>query len=263
MVTCLLSALGLLWWPTGRGQLGPTSRRSTRRQFRLPAPAPRRLLVGAGAGAALLLSMLGGLLVGVSAALVGGTIAAMVRSELTRRRYQRDLAEILAATRTLAREVQSGAAPAAAILAGAAAFAGTPARVLRALAVAVAGHRGGSEVKPVSAWDFPGSASGEPVAGGPPAVASADRDVAAEVVSRLACGWSLSARYGVPWAALIETVSVDLAYRVRAAAQRDAQVSGPRVSGYVLAVLPALGILLGWAWAPIRYMCCWEPEPGT
>jgi len=250
-VTCLLSALGLLWWPTGRGQLGPTSRRSTRRQFRLPAPAPRRLLVGAGAGAALLLSMLGGLLVGVSAALVGGTIAAMVRSELTRRRYQRDLAEILAATRTLAREVRSGAAPAAAILAGAAASAGTPARVLRALAVAVAGHRGGSELKPVSAWDFPGSASGEPVAGGPPVVASADRgrradrDVAAEVVSRLACGWSLSARYGVPWAALIETVSVDLADRVRAAAQRDAQVSGPRVSGYVLAVLPALGILLG------------------
>jgi len=71
------------------------------------------------------------------------------------------------------------------------------------------------------------------------------RDVGAEVVSRLAGGWSVSARYGVPWAALIETVSIDLADRVRAGSQRDAQVSGPRVSGYVLAVLPILGVLLG------------------
>jgi len=250
VVICLLSALGLLWWPTNCRQLAQTSRRSNRREFRPPVLATRRLLMGASAGAAVLLSVVGGLFVGASAALVGGTIASMVRSEFVRRRYQHDLADILAAIQTLAREVRSGSAPAAAILAGAAAATGTSARVLRALAVAVAGHRGLLEVKSVSAGDFPGGKGREPVAGGAATVASAERrrgerDVAAEVVGRLVCGWSLSARYGVPWAALIETVSVDLADRVRAAAQRDAQVSGPRVSGYVLAVLPALGILLG------------------
>jgi tight adherence protein B len=70
-------------------------------------------------------------------------------------------------------------------------------------------------------------------------------DAQAQVLARLADGWQLSARHGVQWAALIDTVAADLADRQRAEAVRNAQVAGPRVSGYVLAVMPALGILLG------------------
>jgi tight adherence protein B len=44
---------------------------------------------------------------------------------------------------------------------------------------------------------------------------------------------------------LIETVSVDLADQAMVDAQRQSQVSGPRASGYVLAVLPCLGLVLG------------------
>jgi tight adherence protein B len=170
--------------------------------------------IGAGAG----------VLVGLSAAVVLTTLAVLVSAELAARREQHDLAEMLAATRTLAREVRSGAAPVAAVIASASAHRGFSAQVLETLAVEVAADRGRS--RPAAGlWPH----------GGP----------AAELGARLARGWALSSRYGVPWAALVETVSLDLADQVRARAQRTAQVSGPRVSGYVLALLPGLGLLLG------------------
>ena len=225
-MSILLIALALLCWPpshrhlrrpTGSVRAGVSRSRLTRVGYRQPTIlliAASSVVIGVGKG----------VLVGISAAIVFATLSVLVSAELAARRDQHDLAEMLAATRTLAREVRSGAAPVAAVIASASAHRGVSAQVLETLAVEVSADRGRSR---------PAVALGR--AGGP----------AAELGARLARGWALSSRYGVPWAALIETVSLDLADQVRARAQRAAQVSGPRVSGYVLALLPCLGLLLG------------------
>ncbi len=222
VLSAALAALGMLSWPASVAPLGGTARPAVPR----PGPARRRFVrVRPVAGliflATLVIAVVAGPVVGLSAGLVLVTVAALVSAELTRAREQHDLAQMLAATRTLARELRSGAAPLAAIGVCAAAHRGMAADVLSALAVDVAGDRG--RITPPAAETGPAS----------------------EVTGRLARGWALSARYGVPWASLVEAVSVDLADRLRAAAQRNAQVSGPRVSGYVLAAMPVLGVLLG------------------
>ena len=184
------------------------------------------------------ISMTSGVMVAVSGMLLLGTVLFLARSELIRRRDEHDLAEMLAATRALAREVRSGAVPSAAISATAAAHRGTSARVLGELAAAVAGDRcgrGSDHMTDPGSPDDVTASFGNRVTSRP----------AAEITFRLARAWSLSARYGVPLAALIDTVSTDLADRVRAGSQRRAQVAGPKVSGYVLAVMPGLGMLLG------------------
>ncbi len=227
MVSVLLAGLGLLCWPQRSGALPrpgdalPAAAAVTGR----PLPSPATLLATVIVAAVLAVAVTFGWMVGLSAALALGTLALLARTELSRRRDQRDLTEILAATRTLAREVKSGAAPAAAISSTAAAHGGRAAQVLEELAIGVARDRVGSAARPPP--------------GAPP------RGVAAEISDRLARSWSLSARYGVPLAALIEATSVDLADRVRARSQLDAQVSGPRMSGYLLAAMPALGVVLG------------------
>lgn len=160
-----------------------------------------------------------------AALLIASTVALLASTELRRRRDSRQIGMLLVATRTLAREVRAGAAPVAAVLATAAAHPGCAAALSR-LATTVVGRRGG-----------PATPTGPAAAG--------RMDQQAEVVARLGSGWELSARYGVPWAGLIETVATDLADRQHAESVRNAQVAGPRVSGYVLAVMPALGILLG------------------
>lgn len=176
-----------------------------------------------------------------AALLVAATVAVLTSAELRRRRDSRQLGALLVATRTLAREVRTGASPVTAVLATAAAHPACAA-ALEELAVAVVGRRGGSATPGGGGGGGRGGGGG---GGGGPAGADGRLDQAAEVVARLGDGWELSARYGVPWAALIETVATDLADRQRAKALRTAQVAGPRVSGYVLAVMPALGILLG------------------
>lgn len=233
-MTCAVAAIALLAWP-GTSAIRPVGEGRWFRHSgagRDTARPLRSLSLGQAAAlpvaAAACLMPVTGVVVGLVVGILTGTIGLLVRFELARHRRERGLSEMLAATRTLAREVRSGAEPAAAVLAGAAAHAGTAGRVLQALAVAIAGARGTTV--------------------GPPDAARKTRPgetLEDEIVHRLARGWALSAQYGVPWAALIETVSIDLDDRLRAAARRRAQVSGPRVSGYVLAVLPALGILLG------------------
>lgn len=163
--------------------------------------------------------------------LIAATVVALTTAELRRRRDSKQIGSLLVATRTLAREVRTGASPVAAVLATAAAHPACGA-ALDQLAVAVVGRRDGP----------PNLAGARP---DPDPTPGGRSDQAAEVVARLGDGWELSARHGVPWAALIDTVATDLADRQRADSLRTAQVAGPRVSGYVLAVMPALGILLG------------------
>jgi tight adherence protein B len=170
-----------------------------------------------------------GAVVACSATLLLVSIAGLTRGELRRRRALAELAELLVTVRTLAREVRSGTLPSPAVSAVSAACGGRSGLMLERLAEVVATDRGGSDALLAGA-----------------AVTENSRcDSAAEVTGRLAAGWALSARYGVPWVGLIDALAVDLDDRVRGSAARAAQVSGPRVSGYVLAAMPALGLLLG------------------
>lgn len=232
-----LAALALLCWPTRPAvlrsriflALGPGLGRlpgwplAGWRRVGPPLGARSRWLLGAlGVGA---LAIPAGLPAACAGLLVAGTVALLTSAELRRRTDNKQLATLLVATRTLAREVRTGASPVTAVLATAAAHPDCGAALDR-VAVAVVGRRADAVRGP------------EPGAG-------RRVDQQANVVARLGDGWELSARHGVPWAALIDTVAIDLADRQRAQSLRNAQVAGPRVSGYVLAVMPALGILLG------------------
>ncbi len=49
----------------------------------------------------------------------------------------------------------------------------------------------------------------------------------------------------MPWAPLLDALARDLEAETSAQAARSAQAAGPRLSGYLLAALPLLGLLLG------------------
>jgi tight adherence protein B len=231
MVTALAGGLALLCWPSDAGRLavegarpagGRVGRWRTWRRVVPPAVVAGRWVIGLIGLAGSVIWAAGGPAVAASAVLWLGTSAGLTRGELRRRRVQADLVGLLAAVRTLAREVRSGAQPLAAVSAVAAAHRGSSGLVLEHLATVVGTDRGGGTPPPTD-----GS------------------DPASEISGRLAAGWALSARYGVPWVGLLDALATDLADRVRAASSRAAQVSGPRVSGYVLASMPVLGLVLG------------------
>lgn len=64
-------------------------------------------------------------------------------------------------------------------------------------------------------------------------------------VARIARGWALAHRHGLPLADVLDSVRRDVESSARFAARLRAMMAGPRASGAVLAVLPALGIALG------------------
>ncbi|MET3807111.1 tight adherence protein B [Nakamurella sp. UYEF19] len=252
MVTCLLAAVALLCWP-GSSRLrpsfaasgipgtvfgsGPGSESGSGPGMRGGQPDHDRRrgtsVAAPGISAAAVISWwAAGPMVAASAALFLTTVAMLVRSESGRRHRRRDLVDMLAGCRTLGREIRAGAAPMAAIRASAQEQHGRSARMLADLAVAVSVDRGRAPA----------------ASNGLQAVVDGRRgrsDRIAEITDRLATAWLLSARYGVPLAVLVDTVSDDLDERLSATSQREAQVSGPRVSGYVLAAMPALGVVLG------------------
>ncbi|WP_157695360.1 hypothetical protein [Nakamurella panacisegetis] len=212
-------ALALWLWPASGVRSKPA--RAIARTRRPVALRRGRVLFGAvilgvGTGAVV------GPVVGTATALLSATLGLLAAAELRRRRVRVEVAALLAALRTLAREVRAGAQPVAAIAATATSHRDAgPA--LHTLTTAVTSGR-----LPVGAQSPP-----------------AGPDVVSATAERLVVGWALSARHGVPWATLIDATVADLADRVRTDTARAAQVAGPRVSGYVLAVLPALGLLLG------------------
>lgn len=222
MVSALAVALALWWWPTPA--IGP---RGSGMLARLgPAAIGNRGLCHLLAAVGVVAALTAGPAVGLSLVFLLGTAGTLVLGELRRHRVRLELAGLLAALRTLAREVRAGAQPAAAVAATAMAHGGAGHDVLDALQRVISSDRA-----------HPGTrlTTGAPEAD----------DVMKQLSERLAAGWSLSARHGIPWAGLIDATVTDLADRVRAEAARSAQVSGPRVSGYVLALMPALGLLLG------------------
>lgn len=235
MTLCLV-ALALLCWPSPPALFRPEAAAVPATVVTLGRlTAAVRFGVGRGGWAGVLAVCALAVPAGVAAAgatlMISATVVRLTSSELRRRGQSKQLDRLLVATRTLAREVRTGASPVTAVLATAVTHPAC-ADALNQLAAAVVGHRGGAGTF-AGAW------------AGPDDSTALRPDQQAEVITRLANGWQLSARYGVPWAALIDTVAFDLAERQRAAALRDSQVAGPRVSGYVLAVMPVLGILLG------------------
>ena len=67
----------------------------------------------------------------------------------------------------------------------------------------------------------------------------------ADIRARLMAGWELAARQGLAITPMIDAVAMDASERLAADSERAGQVAGPRVSGYVMAALPVLGLLLG------------------
>jgi tight adherence protein B len=65
------------------------------------------------------------------------------------------------------------------------------------------------------------------------------------VLGQLARAWSLVRRHGLPMAEILEAVRRDVVAGVRFARQSHARMAGPRASAVILALLPAVGVVLG------------------
>jgi tight adherence protein B len=65
------------------------------------------------------------------------------------------------------------------------------------------------------------------------------------VFDRLRSGWLLTRRHGLAFTPLIEALAADVAEQLAADSERSGQVAGPRTSGYVMALLPLMGLALG------------------
>jgi tight adherence protein B len=190
------------------------------------------LALGAAAGVAWLVSAatLAGLAGVLTATMLGATGVLLGRRLVVERRRRRALPEVLRGLRTLNRELRAGAAPLTAVDGAARAGQGAGTRVLTSLAVLM---RSGSDDAP---------------AGADPAVAVSAGAVA-EVEDRalevLRSGWLLSRRHGVAFGRVVSGIADELSDEVAAEQARAAQLAGPRMSGYVMAGLPLMGLLLG------------------
>jgi len=200
-----------VWKPSKVRSGGPgiPSARAT-----LPIAAAAVLVVGAAAGLA----------VGMAAGITVLTAGRLARSMLTGVRHRRELVELSTGLRLLGRELRNGAAPQAACAAAAAAAMGSASTVLLRVAAETIRTNPAGRIGP------------QPTGRHGPA---------AEVDLRLRQGLVLADSYGVPWADVVTAVAVDIEERARAEAARATEAVGPRLSGYVLAALPALGVLLG------------------
>jgi tight adherence protein B len=132
----------------------------------------------------------------------------------------------------LARELRAGAEPATAARNAGAASSGDGATVLLALAELARSDERSSHAVPVGAEGIAGSLAS--------AVAPA-----VQVSARLRSGWLLTRRHGVAFAPLIDALAADLVEQIAADGERSGEVAGPRMSGYVMALLPVLGLALG------------------
>lgn len=216
-VTALLLAWGLLAWPTAAPRL-PSARPEGaphRLSFRIPMGPVAVPAVGVASGALAFLGV--GVPAGVAGTLLGTTVAALIRAAVLAGRRRRTALETMRAVRALAREVHAGADLTSAVAA------------LRESAGPVVSDLLGRLVD---------------AAGGAPTVGSV-RKGSARIEAALAASVALSRRVGVPLAGLLDRLAEGLADEQHAAEQRSAAVAGARLSGWVLAGLPAMGILLG------------------
>lgn len=218
-------ALALLLWPAARTRLfGLDAVRSRNRADASPAATARNLswiryplllgLIGVAAAA--------GPVVAAAAGVIGGTAVLLIRRARLRSGSVRCRTELIQAMRLLGGELRAGA-PVVGAAEAAASGAGVNGRELM-LALAASARIG------VDTLTLPEEVSRN-----------------SEAVHRLQAAWVLCRRHGVPLADLVETVAEDLADADRADRRQAAELAGPRLSGYLLAGLPVVGLLLGTA----------------
>lgn len=156
-----------------------------------------------------------------AATLAAVTVLILIDSSLAGRRQRSDLTDLIAGLRLLSRELRSGAAPPLAATRAAGAARGVAVTMLTELAI-------GAGVSEAARPGRPG-----------------DAGAVAEIRARLTAGWELAARQGLAITPMIDAVVLDASERLAADSERAGQVAGPRVSGYVMAGLPVMGLLLG------------------
>ncbi len=201
------------------------------------------LMVLLAAGAVLLLGSAAG---SAAVAVLGGTVTLLLRWGAADRRSRRELVELTAALRMVARELRAGASPDAAVTAALAGRSGSSRRSRSGVGVPVT-DRGRVErvlrdlVMPEAAPEAAGSGPSM----GPPDASRRRRGPVDELTVRLVCGWRLATRTGLPLTRLVDAVVAVAEERTTALDARRAEVAGPRLSGWVLAALPIMGLLLG------------------
>lgn len=201
--------------PSGLNTSGGAAGQPSGRILRLFS-IPMALLTVVAAGAA------AGIAGSLASAAVLATGAAVARQALGDRRRRLAQTDILAGLRMLSRELRAGAEPAVA-----AANAGTAARGQGAQVLI--------GVAQLARFDSALSGSIDDGSKGP----------RAEVQERLRSGWLLTRRYGLAFTPLVDALAIDLSEQLAADAERAGQVAGPRMSGYVMAALPLMGLALG------------------
>lgn len=160
----------------------------------------------AGPGVGVLGWLAGGPMVAAATALLGWTVTAVLTGAVRDRAASRSAETTEQAVGALLRELRAGASPEGA---------------LRAVLT-----------------EYPGS----------PALASVldDADTDDPVAQRLRDSSALSTGLGLPWSGVLAAVADDLRVQSRIRVARTAAMAGPRLSGWVLAALPAVGIGLGY-----------------
>ena len=137
---CLvLAALAVICWPPSPGRFRRPWRVSSRdARARLPSARSWVALIAVIAGS---IGLAAGWPVAIAAGLLAATVGTLVRSERSRRHEETDLVDLLAAVRTLARQVRAGGVPLAAISTTAKAHGSRAGQVLNALAAELAADR--------------------------------------------------------------------------------------------------------------------------
>lgn len=231
MVTCLLLAMAALLWPRrqrstgaapGRSGLGPIAAAPTVARPDSFITAPLAMTVMAAAVVAVAALVVAGPAALLASAALLATGFFLVRRALEDRRRRAKLADIVVGLRMLGRELRSGADLDTAAFSAATAARGAGAEVLESLAQL---HR---------VDDAAGAA-----------VPAGSDDPRAHAQARLRSGWLLTRRFGLAFTPLVDALAVDLSEQIAADAERAGQVAGPRMSGYVMAVLPVMGLALG------------------
>jgi tight adherence protein B len=164
-----------------------------------------------------------------AAVMLVGTVSLLLRQAVLERRDRMALVDIVAALRIYGRELQAGADPGLAAANGLAVARGAGALVLSALVQ-------------LTRTEERASAGG--VLGDLDASATSGT-VQAQVIARLHSGWLLTKRHGLAFTPLVAALGQDLSEQLAARSERAGQVAGPRTSGYVMALLPLLGLALG------------------
>lgn len=245
------AALALLLWPTRpRGPVGRNRPdRPGRRVVTAPNPATRSW--AGPAAVTIAAAVVAGLSWTPVAAVVVVTIGVVAtvlgRGAAADRRDRRELVDLTAALRLVARELRAGASAEAAVAAALDTRSDVDtATGYRAVRRGGARERTGQILRDLAVPASGGAPVGDPSAGAPaPRRRRRRPEPVDQLVVRLLGGWRLATRTGLPLTRLVDAVVAVAEERVAALDARRAEVAGPRLSGWVLAALPAMGLLLG------------------